>query len=446
MKYFTDYTNQLDKKDFRDYQTFKHAPVKKGLELSKQLKGLNVVHVNTAFNSGGVAEILKSQVPMENSLGINSSWLVLKGNSDFFGITKKIHNLLQGKAGSLTKQEQQLYLSYNKEAAAELVQFLATKTQPLVVILHDPQPLPMVEFLHNYPVISRIHIDLSRANKSIVTFLKPLLLQANHTIFTDKTFRPRFIQPTKSLLSFPAIDAFVEKNVKMDSAQVRHVLEKIGVDPNRPLATQVSRFDPWKDPWGVIKAYQMAKKKFPHLQLALAGLIVAEDDPEANGIYAQLQRDFGNDRDIHLYGEKTPPGNLSNDAFINALQTGSDIVIQKSLKEGFGLTVTEALFKGSPVIGGKVGGIKHQIQHGKNGFLVTSAAECAKYMIKILENPKLKEKLGKQARVTVEKKFLMPSLMLDHFRLYKKLMRKAKRQAIQKPADETSFNLSADLV
>jgi trehalose synthase len=423
MEYFTDHSEELEKENFDRYKAFKHTPYNKVKKMAEKLKGMNVLHINTAFNSGGVAEILKSQVPLEQSLGINSHWLVMKGSDEFFQITKKIHNELQGKKGSLSAHEKETYLQYNKDAAQELLDFFDGDKGNTLVILHDPQPLPMIEHIEGVPVISRIHIDLSNVNKTVLGFLKPLLLRADHVVVSDKRFLPKFIQKTKASISFPAIDAFTQKNIPLDKVQIRSILQTIGLDPDRPIATQVSRFDPWKDPEGVIEAYLIAKKKFPDLQLVLAGLIVAEDDPEAKGIYANLQKKYGSDSDIHLYGQKTPPGGISNEHFINALQTGSEVVIQKSIKEGFGLTVTEAMFKSQPVIGGNAGGIKHQIVHQKNGFIVNSPKACAKYMIELLTHPKIKKSMGKEARKTVEKHFLMPSLLLDHLNIYKKLVR-----------------------
>ncbi len=421
MEYFTEHQDQLPRQDFMRYRAFRRSPYKKVLALAADLRGLTVIHVNSAFNSGGVAEILKSQVPLERSLSIDSRWLVLSGPPEFFNITKKIHDTLQGKRGDLSAKEKKLYLEHNQKASGRLLEYIAAQGTDVVVILHDPQPLAMIQYLTNVPVISRIHIDLSNANKKVLQFLKPFLLAADYTIFSDKKFRPRFINQKTSAISFPAIDAFAPKNETLSKKEIEEVLVKIGVDPKRPLLTQVSRFDPWKDPRGVIKAFTMVKKKFPDAQLALAGLIVAEDDPEAKGIYAELKQTYGDQKDIYLYGDKAPPGGIDNELFINALQTGSDAVIQKSLREGFGLTVTEAMFKRQPVIGGNVGGIKHQITHKKNGFLVSSPKECAKYMELLLSDKTLRDTLGKNARASVEKNFLMPNLMLDHVRIYKKL-------------------------
>jgi trehalose synthase len=421
MKHFLEV--QLDIKDFKEYSQFKYGHYDEVSELAKKIGRIHIVHVNTALASGGVAEILKCQVPLERSLGMSSRWLVMQGSTEFFSVTKKIHNLLQGKEGEIDEGERRIYLEHDKEAAAEFVAYINELPYPKVVVLHDPQPLPMIAALpDDVPVISRLHIDITNINKSVGELLKPFVEKAEKIVVSDKKFIADWIPKEKALISFPAIDPFNDKNKPLAKEEAHEVLIKMGIDPKKPIVSQVSRFDPWKDPWGVIKAFQLAKKEIPDLQLILAGLIVAEDDPEAQGIYNDLRAEHGANPDIHLYGGKTPPIQISNDEFINAIQTGSHVVLQKSLREGFGLTVTEALWKGQPVIGGNVGGIKHQIVDGENGFLVSSPEECAERIVELISDPRRREEMGKRAKETVEKEFLMSRLVLDFIRIYKDLV------------------------
>jgi trehalose synthase len=220
------------------------------------------------------------------------------------------------------------------------------------------------------------------------------------------------IDPDKVCIIHPAIDPLTEKNKPMPEKKAKKIIADHGIDAAKPLICQISRFDPWKDPVGVIKAYKIAKKSFPDLQLALMGLIVAKDDPEAVEMHKKVKKAKANDPDIHIFADPAKI-NVSNNQMVSALQTASDIVIQKSIREGFGLTVTEAMWKSKPVIAGNVGGIKIQIDHKISGFLVNNIEETAKYIEKLLENPELGKKMGKAAKDTVRKKFLITRLLLD---------------------------------
>lgn len=439
MKNFQEIT--LDPKNIKDYAQFEHAHYREVLNEDKKILRdfgtLHVVHVNTAMASGGVAEILKCQVPLERSLGIDSHWLVMDGDAGFFNVTKKIHNFLQGKEGMLDENEIQIYLSHADEASEEFLKYLEEIPAPKIVILHDPQPLPMIAHIpKEVPVISRIHVDVANSNTNIGDLLKPFLMMAKKVIVSDEKFRPNWLPRSQTVISFPAIDPFNNKNKRMKKDDAKELLQKMGLDISRPIVSQVSRFDPWKDPWGVIEAYKMARQKVPGLQLILAGLIVAEDDPEAQGIYNDLRAEYGTDPDIHLFGEKTPPIDISNDEFINAIQTGSDVIVQKSLREGFGLTVTEALWHGQPVVAGDVGGIKHQINDGDNGFLVHSPRECADRIVALIVDHHLKHMMGEYAHQKVEEEFLMSRLVLDHLKVYEAM----------KPAIDSENEIEVHLV
>ena len=213
----------------------------------------------------------------------------------------------------------------------------------------------------------------------------------------------------------------------MDISEAKEILETFGINTNKLLITQVSRFDPWKDPLGVVRAYHLAKKKIPELQIAFVGLFLASDDPEGIQVFKQVKKQARGDPDIFLFSDPAQLGNLSVDKFVNAFQTASDVILQKSVREGFGLTVAEAMWKGKAVIGGNVGGIKLQIKDGKNGFLVSSPEEAAQRVVELLRNPKLREKLGKEARATVRKKFLIPRLLRDYLKLFKEMLKGARR-------------------
>jgi trehalose synthase len=241
-------------------------------------------------------------------------------------------------------------------------------------------------------------------------------------VFTSKDFIGPSIPRRKIRVFPPAIDPLVAKNTPLNLAMAKNILRSLGVDTNKPLVSQVGRFDPWKDPLGTIRAYQVAKKKIPNLQLALLGLFLARDDPEATRIFSKVKRYIKGDPDVFLFSNPGQIGSLRVDTFVNAFQTASTIILQKSIREGFGLTCSEAMWKGKAVIGGNVGGIKLQIQDGRNGFLVSNSKEAAKRIVQLIRNPELSEKLGKAAKETVRKKFLMPRLLRDYLKLFRELV------------------------
>lgn len=403
---------------FRPYARFGGGIYSRCLALSKSLKGLRVIHINSTASGGGVAELLKNQIPLEKDLGLASRWLALREPKRFFFVTKKIHNLLQGQKGFLSDPEKNYYLSRLDEPGRELRKILNTPGKPTVVVLHDPQVLPLINFLFAASaVIVRLHIDLSSANKSALKFLRPFLEKADRVIISHRLYRPVWLDKNKTTISYPAINPFSDKNREIASGKISGLFKHFGIDETRPIATQISRFDPWKDPEGVIQAYYLAKKELPKLQLVLEGAMEAKDDPQAAAIYNQLTMEYKNDPDIFLHGGKTL-SDLSYQTWINALQRRADVVIQKSLREGFGLTVTEALWKGKAVIGGNAAGIKVQIKNGRNGFIVKSPSECAKRMVQLINNPGLARTLGKSGKNIVRKNFLFNRLILDFLEIY----------------------------
>ncbi|MGH7239819.1 MAG: hypothetical protein ACREHG_07095, partial [Candidatus Saccharimonadales bacterium] len=236
MEYFTNYTREVSKKHFSGYRQFERAPYRQAEEAARQLAGFSVIHVNSAFNSGGVAEILKSQVPLEQSLGLRSHWLVMKAPDAFYETTKKIHNMLQGREGELSPEEQELYLGHNKKAVGELLQYIQEQDSPALVMFHDPQPLPMISYLEDIPVVSRIHVDLSNSNERILRFLQPFFMKARRLIVSDEVFKPSFINPEVISVIYPAIDVFSAKNMPMEDEKIRKTLSDVGLNVSRPIA------------------------------------------------------------------------------------------------------------------------------------------------------------------------------------------------------------------
>lgn len=385
--------------------------------LSKDLKGLRIVMINSTPRGGGVAEILTSLVPLMKGVGIDANWHVIPPGKKFFGLTKEIHNALQGKEYTLSFHSRRLY-QYHMERAAKLM----LDMQADIWILHDPQPLGIIHYLPNFhPSISRIHIDTSNPNQDVWHFLEPFLSKYDRIIFSAKDFIAKTLPKKKVVVFPPAINPLTDKNKTLKPNTAKTILSSFRIDPRKPLVTQVSRFDPWKDPLGVIKAYKIAKREIPNLQLALVGLFLALDDPEAMKVFKEAQKATEGDPDIFLFSSPQELGSLTVDTFVNAFQTGSDVILQKSIKEGFGLTVTEAMWKGKPVIGGNVGGIKLQIRNRKNGFLVSSSEEAAKRIIQLIRKPELAKKIGREAQEAVRENFLMPRLLKDYLKLFKEL-------------------------
>lgn len=381
--------------------------------LAGQVKGLRAIHLNGTPAGGGVAEILRSLVPLLKGLGVEAEWHVVSPDDGFFEVTKKIHNLLQGKAGSLTETERLVYLEHARQTAQE-----AKRLGADVWVIDDPQPMPIVGFDEGlHPAVWRCHIDTSQPNPEVSSFLLPYLQRYDEFIFTLPDYVFPSIDQAKVNFFFPALDPLTAKNAPLDRGFAKRVLQKLGIAPDRPLVTQVSRFDPWKDPIGVVEAYRLVKKEMPELQLALVGTMKALDDPEAVRILAAVQGQAAGDPDIHLYSDANQVGDLE----VNAFQTASAVIVQKSIREGFGLTVTEAMWKGTPVVGGNVAGIRAQICDGENGFLVDSVEECADRILTLLQDPVLAHQMGQAGQESVRRRFLIPVLLRDHLRLLVRL-------------------------
>lgn len=369
---------------------------------AEPLRDRHVTNVNSTYYGGGVAEMLTTITLLMNGLGIKTGWRVIQGAPDFFRITKKMHNALQGDKINLTSLKKRIYEQVNYENAVR--NHLESHD---IVIIHDPQPLPMVRhYRRKGPWIWRCHLDLSSPDPGLWNYLAPFIEQYDAVILSLEEYRLPLKTP--QVFFMPAIDPFSIKNREMSPAEVERRLRYYKIPTDLPLVTQVSRFDRWKDPEGVIRAHKRALKQVD-CRLVLLGN-AATDDPEGQGVFESLLR-HRSDRTLILpYGDDT--------ALVNALQRRSAVVLQKSLREGFGLTVSEALWKGTPVVGGNVGGIRKQIVDGENGFLVSSVEEAAERIVQIIKDPALRARLGENGRETVRKKFLMTRLLEQYLDLF----------------------------
>lgn len=400
---------QVHPQSFFQYATLVPETVSHVQLLAKPLIGLKILHVNATSVGGGVAEMLLSQIPLERDLGLDSRWLVIPPNEAFFEVTKSIHNYMQGKPGDLSPQQKEIYLNHN-----QLVANLLDKEPCDILVIHDPQPAAALSFMKNRPSVClwRCHIDTTAPNQYVFDFLLPYLLNYDGFIFTLPEFASLKFPKEKLHFLTPVIDPFSLKNQLMEKHQAQQVLSQLGLDISLPLATQVSRLDPWKDPTGVIDAFLLAKQQITNLQLAFVAQM-ASDDPEGQVVYSQVKDYANNNPDIHFFVNLP-----DNDMQVNAFQTASNVILQKSIREGFALTVTEAMWKSNVVIGGNAGGIALQIQNEQNGYLVNSAEQAARRIVSVVSNPQLCQSLGAAARKSVLSHYLMPHLLEKEFQLF----------------------------
>lgn len=369
-------------------------------EKARPLKELHIVHVNSTYYGGGVAELLGSLTLLLNSLGIKTGWRVIQGSPDFFSATKKMHNALQGGEIHLTERKFEIFEEVVFENA------MRNHLDHDIVIIHDPQPLPIIEhYRKKGPWLWRCHLDLTNPNRELWGYLVPYIERYDAVILTLEEYAQQLSTP--QVFIEPAINPFDIKNREMSEEAINERLSHYHIPTDRPLVVQISRFDRWKDPVGVIKAFRLAREEVDATLVLLGN--VATDDPEGTEVYQSLLSSQ-EERIIILSRQDT--------ALVNALQRRAAVVLQKSLREGFGLTVSEAMWKGTPVIGGNVGGIIHQIEDGVNGFLVNSVEEAAERMVKLLRDPQLRAEMGERARETVRQRFLMTRYLEDYLDLF----------------------------
>jgi trehalose synthase len=382
-------------------------------QLTRQLQGIKIVHVNSTKLGGGVAEILHKLVPLTQELGINTQWEVVQGSESFYRCTKSMHNALQG--GQINIPEA-LLRAYEETSAANAERLRPVLADADVVVIHDPQPAAMLQHFPDRKGrwIWRCHIDVSRPYRPVWNYLRKFVSGYDASIFSLANFAQRLPHPT--YLVAPSIDPLSEKNIDLPRSEIDDVRQRFGIDPERPALLQVSRYDRFKDPVGVIYAYRLAKTFVPALQLVLAGG-GATDDPEGEVVLAEVREAAGADPDIHVL-------ELPADAHrtINALQRAADIVIQKSLREGFGLTVTEALWKGRPVIGGNTGGIRLQVVDHQTGFLVNSPEGAALRVRYLLHNPETVQEMAVKATEFARENFLITRQLREYLTVIVGLM------------------------
>lgn len=380
--------------------------------LADEISGSSVCHVNSTSYGGGVAEILHRLVPLMRDVGLDAEWKVLEGTDEFFNVTKTVHNALQGAETALTEEMKRIYLQQNEKNAR-----LLGLGQDYVVI-HDPQPLATMKYCHERTGkwIWRCHIDLSRPNKDFLGFLAPFIEPYDASIFTMKQYVKETLKIKRLAIIPPSIDPLSDKNKPLSESKVLSVLDRFDVDPEKPIITQVARFDPWKDPLGVIDIYRIVKRKIPQTQLLLIASM-ALDDPEGWIYYEKTARRAGEDYDIHLLTDLVGV----HDSEVNAFQRASDVVLQKSTREGFGLSVTEALWKEVPVVGGNVGGIPLQVKDGTTGFLVSTIEEAAEKTVYLLKHPQRAKEMGKEGKEHVLRNFLITRHLKDYLELFRQL-------------------------
>jgi trehalose synthase len=385
------------------------AAVERILKKAERARDIHVANINSTYYGGGVAEILNSLTLLMNSAGIRTGWRVIEGRPDFFSITKKMHNALQGGDINLTDLKMQVYEEVVYENAVR------NHLDHDLVIVHDPQPLPLIRhYRKTAPWIWRCHLDLSAPNAELWAYLVPFIERYDAVVLSLPEYAQKLSTPQRFIA--PAIDPFSSTNKDLTEAEIAERLARYDIPTDLPLVVQVSRFDKWKDPQGVIEAFRMARRKVD-CTLVLVGN-VATDDPEGQEVFESL---------FHCAEERIRILSVQDSVLVNALQRRTAVVLQKSIREGFGLTVAEAMWKGTPVIGGRVGGIKHQIEDGVNGFLVDDVAQAAQRIVQVVKDRNLRDELGRQAHETVRQRYLMSRLMEDwldligsfepHFRL-----------------------------
>jgi trehalose synthase len=380
--------------------------------LAEPLRGKRVVHLSATAYGGGVAEINYALVPLMADIGLDVEWRIIKGADEFFGVTKTIHNALQGDPHGLIESQKQIFRRYNAENAEEFADDYD------FVIVHDPQPAAMIDHFSGSPAhwIWRCHIDLSTPNPEVIEFLAPSLERYDAAVFHRAEYVPDEVALRKAFIWPPAIDPLTPKNMALSAEDAAYVVDQFGIHIDRPLLTQISRFDPWKDPLGVIDAYRIVKQTNPEVQLALVGSM-AHDDPEGWDFYNRTVSHAEGDPDIFILSNLNNIGSVE----VNAFQVHSQAVLQKSIREGFGLTVTEALWKARPTIGGRAGGIVDQIQNGVTGWLVDSPEEAATACKDILADPESARQRGRAGKELARQRFLMPRLLRDWLALFNRL-------------------------
>jgi trehalose synthase len=380
--------------------------------LAEPLAGKRIVHLSATAFGGGVAELLYTLVPLMQNAGLEAEWRIIRGADDFFNVTKTIHNALQGSPDGLSESHKEIFHRYQELNARDFTDDYD------FVIVHDPQPVGLIDHFPESKAhwIWRGHIDFSTPNMDVLEFLLPSIARYDATIFHLAEYAPRTAGLPPAYIWPPAIDPLAPKNMALSAEDAAYIVDQFGIDVERPLLTQVSRFDPWKDPLGVIDAYRAVKREVPEVQLALVGSM-AHDDPEGWAYYNNTVEYADGDPDVFILSNLNNVGSVE----VNAFQVHSKVVIQKSIREGFGLTVSEALWKARPTVAGRVGGIVVQIADGETGWLVGSAEECAAACLQALRDPEEARARALRGKEHVRRHFLTPRLLRDWLNLFNRL-------------------------
>lgn len=370
--------------------------------LASKLKGKKVQHINSTSVGGGVAEILNRMVPLLNELGVESSWNVVKGGEKFYQVTKKFHNALHGRAEEFSKEDFDLFIETGEQNASEM------KLDSDIMFIHDPQPVTLVNRKTDNKWIWRCHVDVSNPDRKVWEFLEQYIKKYDASVFSAPGFSQ--VLPIRQFQIPPSIDPLSDKNKELPCEQVNSIMEKLGVPQDKPIILQISRFDRLKDPVGVLEVYKLVRK-YIDCRLVLAGG-GASDDPEGLAVLAEVREKAGNDENVHIL--LLP----QDDIIVNALQRAATVILQKSLKEGFGLTVSEALWKGKPVVASYVGGIPMQITNKYSGMLSYSVEGTAFAVKQILNHPKYAAKLGENGKEHVRNNFLLTRHLKEYLLLF----------------------------
>jgi trehalose synthase len=381
-------------------------------ELAESLRGTRVVHLSATAFGGGVSEILYTLVPLMRDIGLDVEWQVIYGREEFFNATKVMHNALQGNPQDLTEEQWGTWRQYNEMNARELSRGWD------VCVVHDPQPAAIRALAPEKARawVWRCHIDVSTPNPDTMRRLLPFIQDYPAALFHVEDYVPPGMDGAVNIVP-PAIDPLAPKNMALSHDDAVYVCAQFGIDVERPMICQVSRFDPWKDPLGVIDAYRLVKRDRPDVQLALVGSM-ASDDPEGWDFYNSTLAHAAGDPDIHILNNFNNVGAIE----VNAFQSLADVVLQKSTREGFGLTVSEALWKGRPFIGGNVGGIPLQVQDGVTGYLVDTVEDCAARILDIIGDPGLGRSLGLRGKEHVRANFLTPRYLRDYLKIFHEVL------------------------
>jgi trehalose synthase len=367
---------------------------------AQRLRDMRVLHVSSTFYGGGVAEMLSSETLLQRSVGIRADWRLIQGSPDFFSVTKKIHNALQGAEINLTDLKKEIYETVTLQNATRM------DLDADFVVVHDPQPLPLISYeRRTSPWVWRCHVDLSNPKPEVWSYLREFVDQYDAVVLSLPEYA-RELKPPQVFI-MPAIDPFSIKNAEMSKTEIKDRLEHYGIPDDLPIIAQVSRFDRWKDPQAVIEAFGKARQKTAATLVLLGN--VATDDPEGQEVFESLLKHKG--ERVHIL-------TVEDSALVNALQRHAAVILQKSLREGFGLTAAEAMWKSAAVIAGRCGGLRHQIEDGVNGFLVSSVEEASERMVQLLKDDKLRKEMGAKAQETVRRRFLLSRKIEQYLDLF----------------------------